>query len=546
MNNRACLLSVLFLPLLLCACGVDRPFYLRAWERDRLAAEKARTQHHLQSAERHARDAVSQAEHLGAADFRLAVSLYDLACIYILREKYKLAQPLIERSLEVLHRASLYSSAFIDREIIQQERARAYLVLGDLDYRRKDYRKALSDYDNARKLLEQWCNSERLESSNPLGTEFVRSIWGQAECQFALKNNATAEEHFRQSLRLAEANAYPLSRDLQERFSEFLRSQGRENEGETAADKWRALSVKGRECAKKKDYKLARQYFLSALEEAKLFRPDDVRLAATYKNIGDMSTRLGDRLMCELYYEKAYDVCKKMGQPLFALTDDLLQDIAAVKMVLGKFEDSEKCYRDDLAMREKYYGSGEKTAEIMLQLAELEMLRGNIEKQHSYAIESLKTILRDHGSRRKTASSFQRLSAVFTNVHDYARAQQCMDEALRIWKDRLELRGERISSNLYRQAFLAALQNKSADEKEYLERARQSLKVADGGEFLSIARLIRTQLLEIRNRPNRQLISGKLHQWHRDLLKMAAESDLASDQATTKNLQKIVQEANRY
>lgn len=133
MNNRACLLSVLFLPLLLCACGVDRPFYLRAWERDRLAAEKARTQHHLQSAERHARDAVSQAEHLGAADFRLAVSLYDLACIYILREKYKLAQPLIERSLEVLHRASLYSSAFIDREIIQQERARAYLVLGDLE-----------------------------------------------------------------------------------------------------------------------------------------------------------------------------------------------------------------------------------------------------------------------------------------------------------------------------------------------------------------------------------------------------------------------------
>lgn len=544
MFKRTQILALLIIPILLCSCGFARPFYLRAWERDRLAAEKARIQRHYQSAESHAQDAVIAAEHLGSDDFRLAVSLYDLAGIYILREKYKLALPLIERALDVLQKSSQHSSALIDKEIIQQERARTLLVLGDLDYRRKNYQKAFADYSGARKLLEQWCNPDRLESGNPLGTEFVRSIWGQAESQFALNNIDAAAGHFRHSLRLAEANAYPLTADLQKRNKDFLTSQGREKEGE-AVDRWRDLSAKGREASKKKDYKSAKQYFLGALEQTKEFRPDDVRLAATYKNIADMSTRLGETEVCELYYVKAYEVCKRMGQPLFALTDVLLQDIGAVKLMLAKYAESEKYYRDDYALRKKYYGEGEQTSENILQLAEVEMYQNHIEKQHAYALDSLKILIKDHGSRRKTASLFQRLSTVFTNVQDYAHAQQCMDEALKIWKDRLELRGERISSNFYRQAFLAEMQNNSEEATQYLASARDALKTAGADEYLVIARLLRKQLQESSSYRNRKVIVPKLHQWLQDLVVMASGSEFASDDATMKSLQQIVRDSNK-
>lgn len=546
MQRRKYFFALLTLVLPLCACGVDRPFYLRSWERDRLAAEKARAQHRLQTAERHAQAALAEAEHFGASDFRLAVSLYDLACIYILREKYKLAFPLVQRSLDVLHRASLHSSALIDREIIQQERARSLLLLGDLDYRKKNYEKAFADYADARKLLEQWCNAEHLESGNPLGVEFVRSIWGQAECLFAQNSSALAEEHFLRALRLAEANAYPLAGELQERYSEFLQSQGRKDEGAAAGDKWRQLSAEGRELSKKKDWAAARECFLHALELAKSFRPDDVRLAATYKNIGDMSTRMGDRTSCQLYFEKAYDVCCKMKQPLFALTDDLLQDVAAVKLVLGKFDEAEKYFRQDLALREKYYGVGERTAEVMLQLSELEMFHGRKDKQHTYAIDSYNQILNDHGSRRKTASIFQRLSASFIEVGDYARAQKCMDEAVKIWKGRLELRGERVSSNLYRLAFLAALQNKSAEEKQYLAQARESLKTADSSEFLAIARLLRKELQETPKFKNSPQLVGKLQRWLDDLVKIAKSSVGASDEGTARRILQVRSNADKY
>ncbi len=544
MKTRKHLLTLLILVLPLCACGVDRPFYLRAWERDRLAAEKARTQHRLQAAERHAQDALAEAEHLGASDFRLAVSLYDLACIYVLREKYKLALPLVQRALDVLQKASSHSSALIDREIVQQERARSLLLLGDLDYRKKNYEKAFADYQDARKLLEQWCNPEHLESGNPLGIELVRSIWGQAECLFAQNNNALSEEHFLKALRLAEANAYPLAGELQERYSEFLQSQGRKDEDAAAADKWRQLSASGREFSKKKDWAAARRSFLGALDLAKSFRSDDVRLAATYKNIGDMSTRLGDRQMSELYFEKAYNVCSRMKQPLFALTDDLLQDVAAIKLVLGKFDQAEKFFRQELALREKYYGKGERTAEVMLQLSELEMYHGRKDKQHIYAIDAFNEMLKDHGSRRKTASTFQRLSASFIGVGDYARAQTCMDEAVKIWKDRLELRGERISSNLYRLAFLAALQNKNAEEKQYLAQARQLLKTSEPPEYLAIGRLLSRELQDTPRFKNTPRLVGKLHQWLDDLVKIAKSSEHASDADTARRLKQIENDAD--
>ena len=547
MKNIATCCCLVILPILLSSCAVDRPFYLRSWEKNRLGAAKARTQHHYQTAERLAQSAVAEAEHLGSSDFRLAVSLYDLAGIYILQEKFKYAVPLVDRALQVLQSASTKSSALIDREIIQQERARVLLMLGDLDYRRHHYEKALSDYQSASKLLEQWCAAQRLESGNPLGMEFVRSIWGQAEAQFALDKHDLAEKNFVLALRLAEANAYPFARDLQARYGDFLQDQGRQNVGEMAADKWRAHSAKGREEAKKKHFELARQHFLKALQEASQFRPDDVRLAATYKNIGDMCTRLGDSPGSEFYSGRALAVCISMGQPVFALTDDLLQEVAAVKLILGKFDECERTYREDLALREKHYGTGERTAEVFLQLAELEMYRDkNKEQQHVLAVHALDVLLKDHGTRRKTASFFQRLCALFTNMHDYSRAQLSMDEAMKIWKDRMDLRGERISSNFYRLALLAAMQGKDADEKAYLVRAAEALKPADSDEFVATARLIRKQLQESRTYKNGKQISDKLHNWMQDLLHQARLSALASDPATTKTLAQIAQDSLKY
>lgn len=465
--------------------NLERPYYLRAWERNRLAAEKARSQHHYETAEDQARQAVNNAERLGSSDFRLAVSLYDLAAIYILREKYKLAFPLLKRTLQVLDSSLQASPRASDQEIIEQERARAFLAMGELNYRKGDFKSALRDYTRARSTLEKWCDANRLASGNPLGLEFVRSLWGIAESSYALKDLKSAGQSFRLALRLAEANAYPVDKELRLRYGSFLKEQGLTDTAELAAETWRAWSEKGRIAAKEKNYVLARECFAKALASAINFRPDDVRLAYAYKSQADACIHLGDIRAAAYYLERSLKVCLAKVDPLVALTDDVMNDLANVRRSQMKYAEAESMRLKEFALRKQYYGIGEKTGETMLELAHLQLAQSKQAEARRSAEQALSMILVDHGMRRKTASTFQVLSDLFLRFNDYPRAESTLNEALNVWKGRGEFREERVTNAYFRLANLALIQKKKKEEKNYYDLALMSLKDAFPKHYLS-------------------------------------------------------------
>lgn len=471
----------------LSSCGFTRPFYLRSWERSRLSAQKARFQHHYESAERSAKEAISQAEFLGSDDFRLAVSLYDLAGIYVLRDKYKLAFPLLARALQVLQSAKAKNNSPELDEIVSQEQARTLLALGDLNYRRKKFAEALSEYQQSSEILQRWCNPEKLEAGNPLGMEFVRAVWGQAECQYALEKFSLADKLFYEALSLAEANSYSFDKELGERYSHFLKSQGRVNLAEDSGASWRELSVQGREAYKDGNYAKARDLFLRALVVARQFRPDDIRLVASHKNIADACIQTKELGLAESHYESALMICRSMTQPLFALRDDLLQCLASIKMVSGKYEEADRYGREDLALREKYFGESEKTAEILSEMAYLEGLRHNMEEAHRLAIRSYEMLLKDHGRRRRTAMLFSELGDKFTDCHDYSRALSSYKFCLEIWKNRLALAGDRIVIVMSKLAYVCLLNSDLAEASRYFQMLETELLEGGSGAFIASA-----------------------------------------------------------
>ena len=526
--SRLMIVLAALLPLAaMTGCGsLDRPYYLRNWERSRLAAQKNRFQHHYVSAEKTARDAVAQAEHLGASDFRLAVSLCDLAGILVLREKYKAAKPLLVRALQILQESSAAVKSPIEQEIIEQEKARTLIKLGELDFRNDDYHKALTDYKEAYALLRKWCDPDKLESGNPLGSEFVRSIWGIAECLYKLKEISQAETNFLMALRLAEANAYPIATHLQDRYSAFLKSQGRADQAESAALKWRENSIKGRDARKAKDFRAAREYYLKALAAAAAFRPDDMRLAATYKNMADACMLLGDHKGREYYLQNALKICMSMPHPLFALTDDVLGDLCGTTFGLGKFRESEALRRKQFDLRKKYFGESEKTGEVMLDIADLQIAQRQIAEAIASTNLAWGMVMKEHGRRRKTATTFQRLSDLFFSFRNYARAEEALKETMKIWDIRLQLRGERISNGYFRLAYLASLQHEDKEEKEFHDRAIASFKNAAPKQFLGTINMLRADSTNAMQQGHDPATLKKLLAWRLELIDIARKSFL--------------------
>lgn len=446
----------------LSSCAMlDRPYYLRHWERARLGAEKERAQHHWQSAEKLAKEAVLQAKHFGQSDFRLAVSLDDLAQIYISRGKLKLALPLLKESLEVLRAGATQNNSKLVGDLIRQERASVLRALGDIAFEAEDFEKAESYYAESREMLASWCGQCISDRGNPLALDYVRTCFGLAEAQERLNKLDESEKNYRLALVMADNNNFPIQDEIKRRLKEHFEKHGQSEESNKldAGQRWKELALSARKAYSAGSYEQAAELYRRALVETENFAADDFRRAVNYKGLADCAHRLGNNSEQELYVEKALKVLKVMPNPINSLKDDLLSDLAYNYQLSSREPLLKQVLLEQLALREKTYAT--KIAQTCSELAALELRQGNKAASKTYAERALKLFLAEPTSKRAVAASLSRLAMTFSELEDYEMAGKSMEESIKITAKHLHLKDARPVLAYFQLSELYALQGQS-------------------------------------------------------------------------------------
>ncbi len=431
----ASLLIFLLVIMSISACSnLDRSFNLRYWERNRLLAEREKLQHHYSESLSAAKSAISYAESFGDSDFRLAVSLDDLAEIYMDKEKYKLAKPLIRRSLDVLSRAKQASANNLEKEIIAQEKALALRMLGDLDYQTGKYSDALKSFADSRAILSLYCKQDGKDAGNPLGLEFVKSIWGEAESQYKLNDLTAAESSYRIALKIAQENYYPIAEEIKDRFQEFFQSTGRSLDAQklNIGNHWSLTILKAKEAYRAKNFALATQLYLQCLDDSRSMNDDGFHYAVTCKLLADNCGRQADFKGVAYYDNEAIASCRKMAHPSTTLLIDLYADLARLQNLLGKTVEWENTLKEQLKLEESVHGAQSlEAAKVMASLAEAELSnrKNDDAKKHAeLAFHSIKPL---NVYPKSSVYAFQSIARVLMTSGDYKLARQAALESIK-------------------------------------------------------------------------------------------------------------------
>jgi tetratricopeptide (TPR) repeat protein len=151
--------SSLFCALILLALVVPALAQQSNWAAHMHSAKQARQTGNHDAAEKHFQAAVEEAERMGPDELRLASSLNSLALLYQAQERYAEAEPLFERSLELLEKK-------LGPE--HQDVATCLANLGMLRVRRKAWLKAEPPLQRALKIREKRLGENHLNVADSL------------------------------------------------------------------------------------------------------------------------------------------------------------------------------------------------------------------------------------------------------------------------------------------------------------------------------------------------------------------------------------------
>lgn len=426
-------------------------------------------------AEKQAKDAVAYAEHFGAADFRLAISLNDLAQIYLERQKTENAKSLLERAGSVLDNAEKEAKTPLVEEIVWQEKASVLRSMGDIELAADHFEKAQSYYLQAKQILSRWCKQCSTDRGNPLGSDFVEITRRLAFSQMKLGRRQEAEDNLKTALSLAENNDFESQNEIRADLQNIYRLNGKKDEAKAldAGRTWSELALKARRHYNARAYGEARAIYLQALSEARKLSENDRRLAITYKGLADCEHHLGNGAAQESFEIAALKICRAMPNPIYGLTDDLLSDLARLRKLSGRYQESLEVLLEQLRLRETRYAS--RLAETCSELAFMEWRLGNAKEARDYAERSLQLFRKDPVSKRAQAAALLQLSETFASLHDYDNAIQALKASIVITGEKLHLKDARTPLALYRLANLYSLnrepalaQNSSAAALKYL------------------------------------------------------------------------------
>lgn len=217
----------------LSSCGGqswNRDYRLRYWEKYRVAGESAYFKRNYKRAAELFRDAVFEAESLGANDFRLGVSLAELADANRKLGNHAEAEEFYNRALAILKNVAHDSHGSAMLTLARQDTARILSSMALMYAGERKFDLAAARFERAIKVYDGLCKvtADGTLKDNFLGQEEVRALDNLARTYAQLKKYDQAGICFRKALKLARLSKYSelATREISSRFLTMLKAIG--------------------------------------------------------------------------------------------------------------------------------------------------------------------------------------------------------------------------------------------------------------------------------------------------------------------------------
>ena len=141
---------------------------------------------------------------------------------------------------------------------------------------------------------------------------------------------------------------------------------------DTIEARWEAHNEAGRRYFSQGDYPNAEQAFVAAIREATALGGDNVRLASSLSNLGQLKYKQKDLAQAEALFRRSLAIRETvLGPEHFGLVQNL-NNLAALHYARGELEQAEPLFRRALTISEK--ALGEDHADVAVTLNNLARL----------------------------------------------------------------------------------------------------------------------------------------------------------------------------
>ena len=131
---------------------------------------------------------------------------------------------------------------------------------------------------------------------------------------------------------------------------------------DTAETRWESHNEAGRRHFAQGDYAKAEQAFIAAIREASTLGADNVRLASSLSNLGQLKYRQKDLAQAEALFRRSLAMRERVSGPEHLSLVQSLNNLAAIHYGRGELEQAEPLFRRSLQISEKHLG--EKHADV--------------------------------------------------------------------------------------------------------------------------------------------------------------------------------------
>lgn len=502
------------------ASSWDRSYYLRQWEKVRIAAESAFFENDFGHAEALLRSAVEYASHLGATDFRLGATLAQLGETLAQEGKLAEARATLDSALKQMG-ASLHSArSDIEWRLLQEDTAKVLLQLGDICLKSEDWHSAERYYTEAAQILRRF---QEGSGSRVLAENLGLSLCGLGLALSKQNDITAAARAYKEALDAPAAELY--SHTLVEKLSRLCKAASAP--GATAAnidsiqsdERYRNLFFSGKAAAGSGDFLQAAEQFQAAAAEAEKLKLDPEQISSVFYELGRAQGHLERHADSEKSYRKALaardlinpDGDEKTGKLLLRLATlchNRLADKDALHYItrLHKLKEKEIATVDD--------------TEILALWSEINLCLGRLAQSKQQALETWSLTKKSDMQSIKSLVPCDLVARVFLSQGMYKQAEEVHSFILNFCKDRPRQIERRLQTT-FRQAALYRQQGAEAKAEGILKRGLVELNQLSPNDRSNLAASLKFEAVLLGNNGQKKA-SSSLAGWSDLLVKGAA------------------------
>lgn len=425
--------------LLLTGCAGqswNRDYKLRYWEKYRTAGESALFKKEYKKAVAYFEQAVAEARALGATDFRLGVTLAELAQARQKTGNNAAAEQGYDEALAVLKASMHQARDPVSQILIKQDSARVLSKSGSMYASEKKFDLAEEKLERAVKVYDTLCDYKNKDlPDNFLAQEEVKTLSLLAECYAKQRKFEDAERSYRKALELARLSRLPefAYKEIASAYlNMMLTINAPDSVRDIAADfQWQENISIATQALVNKDYSTAERCLNVCNQDTKLMnnRPDRAiktlsLLASLYAasdriNLAETACRQAMQLTTNAGSEGAYDL------------DQALADIARFYILKNRGAEAIPWLMNEYELRRAMFGSDSiQAADVLAGTARALYSARDFKRAILIADKACEIVIpRYSGSKRGMHASLE-IAQVYHLLGSYSKAEKLYNTLL--------------------------------------------------------------------------------------------------------------------